>query len=260
MNLRKDGILSELKNPKRFNITVLEKIDSTNSYLKELAKQGESEGRVIIANSQTGGRGRYDRRFYSPENTGIYMSILLKPTLLAEKSVLITAAAAVAVCDAVEKICGKSASIKWVNDIFINGKKVCGILTEGSLNTETGGFNWAVLGLGINVYTPKNGFSPEIENIAGAVTERLEENLRNRLCAKILENFFNYYEKLEQKSFLESYRKKSCVIGKKIDVIKNEHVLGATALDIDDECRLAVKYENGKTEYLSSGEISIKIK
>lgn len=260
MNLNKEGILKYLNNSSQFDICIFEEVDSTNSLLKAMAKEGRKEGTVIIADSQTGGRGRYDRKFYSPKGTGIYMSILLKPRLKATESVLITAAAAVAVYEAVLKVCQKDTRIKWVNDLFLKGKKVCGILTEGALNTETLRLNWAVLGLGINVYEPENSFNWEIKNIAGAIENKKQNDLRNKLCAEIINRFFYYYKTIENREFLEIYRKKSLVLGKEITVIKNENNLKATALDIDNDCRLLVRYENGSKEYLSSGEISIKIK
>ena len=260
MNLNKEGVLTHLLNPERFEVSVYDMVDSTNNLLKEIAKDNGVEGTVIIADSQTGGRGRYDRKFFSPKGTGIYMSILLKPRLKAADSVLNTAAASVAVSEAVLKHCGKKTGIKWINDLFLNGRKVCGILTEGSLNTETGGFNWVVLGIGINVYEPDNKFDKEIKDIAGAIQKEKQTNLRNKLCAEIINRFFYYYENLESRDFLETYRENSIVLGKEITVIKNENNLKATALDIDNDCRLLVKYENGTEEYLSSGEISIKIK
>ena len=128
MNLTKEGILNYLKDEENFNITVLSETESTNSLLKELAKQGAQEGTVIIADSQTGGRGRYDRKFHSPKGCGIYMSILLKPTLPATDSVLITAAAATAVSEAIFKTCGKTTQIKWVNDLLLDNKKTRKVL------------------------------------------------------------------------------------------------------------------------------------
>lgn len=260
MNFNKNSIIEYLENKENYNIIFLNQTKSTNSDLKLMAKNGADEGTVIIADSQTGGKGRYDRKFYSPEGSGIYMSILLKPSLPPTESVMITAAAAVAVRNAVLNICGKSAEIKWVNDLILNNKKICGILTEGSVNTENNSFNWAVLGIGINVYEPENSFNDEIKNIAGAVADEKQINLRSRLCAKIINSFFEIYSSLEQKTFLNDYRSNSCVLNREITVIKNNEESGkAVALDIDDDCRLLVRYENGCEEYLSSGEISIKM-
>lgn len=260
MNLTKEVILNYLQEPTKFNITVLEETDSTNSLLKDLAKLDAPEGTIIISNSQTCGKGRYNRKFYSPKNCGIYMSILLKPTLPATESVLITAAAATAVNEAVLKICSKETQIKWVNDLMLDGKKICGILTEGSLNAKTECFNWAILGIGVNVYEPKSGFDAEIKDIATAITTEVKPNLRNKLCAEIINCFFKYYKNLKNRAFLKAYRQKSCVLGKEVNVIKNQTNLEALALEIDNDCRLLVEYKNGEKGYLTSGEISIKLK
>ncbi len=237
---------------KNIQILYFEEINSTNNYIK--TKADSPEFLTVIANSQTSGKGRMNRNFHSPQNSGIYMSILLKPKFKAENSVLITAAAAVAVSEAIESLCPVNTKIKWVNDIFINNKKVCGILTEGSLNPD-GSFNYAVLGIGINAYMPKNNFPEEIRNIAGAVFKEEKENLRNRLISLIINNFLRYYNDLEKRDFLEIYKQKSLVLGKEI-VTPNGKAL---ALDIDDNCRLSVEYKNGEKQFLSSGEISIGV-
>ena len=258
--LSKTEILHNLNMPQKFNIEIFDSIDSTNVYLKELAKKGEKSGTVIIADSQTCGHGRFDRKFHSPKNCGIYMSVLLKPDLAAEQSVLITAATAVAVCDAILALTDQTPQIKWVNDILLNGKKVCGILTEGAINHETLKFDWAVIGIGINVYEPDNSFDNEIKNIATSVLKEKQENFRNKLCAEIINRLTFFCENLENKDFFLAYKEYSAVINKKINVIKNNSIISsATALDIDDNCRLKVQYDDGSTEFLNSGEISIKL-
>lgn len=249
-----------LKNTKTsYNLTVLEEIDSTNIHLKQMAKKNAEPHTVIIAESQTSGHGRFNRKFHSPKSSGIYMSVLLKPDLEAEKSVLLTAAAAVAVSDAIISLTGKKVEIKWVNDILLNGKKVCGILTEGAINPKTLKFDWAVIGIGINVYTPENDFCNEIKGIAGAVLDKTEGNFRNRLCAEILNNISYYCDKLENKAFIQKYKEYSAIINKRINVVRNGCTTPATALFIDDSCRLAVRYDDESQELLISGEISIKI-
>lgn len=258
MNLSAAKIKKFLKNDTYINITVLDSTDSTNKYLKEKAVSRAVEGEAVIADTQTGGRGRFARKFHSPRGCGIYMSILLKPQIPASEAVLITSAAAVAVAEACEALCGKKAQIKWVNDVYIDYKKVCGILTEGSIKPD-GCFDWAVLGIGINAFSPDGGFNDEIKDIAGAVFDKKEENLRNRLIAEVINRFFEYYKELDKKTFLESYRKRSCVTGKEITVIKNEEKTKAVAVSIDNDCRLLVEYEDKTQEYLSSGEISIKL-
>lgn len=255
--LTKEGISAYLRY-KNINLELFETIDSTNLYLKKKDIDTTPEFTVIIAKSQTAGRGRFERKFHSPENTGIYMSILLKPDLSPEKAVLITALAAVAVCDAVEVLSGKKAGIKWVNDILINGKKVCGILSEAAIGVG-GKMSRAVLGIGINAYVPKNDFHDEIKGIAGAVYSEEREDGLNLLCAEIINNVIKYYGELENKTFLEKYKQKSLVSGKAVRVMNTEEGTPAKAVEIDDNCRLLVEYENGHKEYLSSGEISIKL-
>lgn len=257
--LCKDEIINHLSSPEKFKISVFSDIDSTNSHLKTLAKHGAEIGTVIIADSQSNGHGRYERKFHSPKNSGIYMSVLLKPELTADKSVLITAAAAVAICDAIFSLTSKKTQIKWVNDILLNGKKLCGILTEGSLNTQSHKLDWAVLGIGINVYIPKEDFNQEIKDIAISLLNNRKENFRNLLCAEILNNLSTHIENLKDKTFLEKYKEYSCLKNKKINIIKDGLSEPATVLEIDDDCRLVVKRPNGEKEILVSGEISIKV-
>ena len=256
--ISKDGIKKHLKNSDAYNITILNTVSSTNAHLKETAFS-DNEGNVIIALSQTSGRGRFSRIFHSPEGCGIYMSILLKPKMPAENAVLITAAAACAVAEASEKLSGKKADIKWVNDVLIENKKICGILTEGSIDVNSGNLNWVVLGIGINAYKPKDGYPEEIKDIAGAVFDEEKEDLRNQLTASVLDVFWDYYISLKDKTFLDSYKNRSIVLGKQISVIKNDIFLPAKALELNDNCQLLVEYKTGEREYLSSGEISIKL-
>ena len=256
--LSAEKIKEKLKNPNQ-NIIVLDCVDSTNTCLKSPQFADADEGTTVIAGKQTCGRGRFERRFYSPENSGIYMSILLKPLLPACEAVLITALAAVAVCEAIEALSQSKAEIKWVNDVLINRKKVCGILPEATLDIESGKLKRVILGIGINAYTPKDGFDSEIRDIAGAVFENERENLRNCLAAEIINRFFEHYTHLEQKTFLSSYIARSCVTGKQITVLSGDSRRDAVAIEIDENCRLLVEYSDSRREYLSSGEISIKI-
>ncbi len=248
----KNEILKYLNH--KLSVEYFDVLPSTNAYIK--AKAACDEGLLVIAERQTAGHGRFDRKFHSPKN-GIYMSLLLKPTFIGFDTTLITTAAAVAVAQAIEQLSGKKSKIKWVNDVYIENKKVCGILTEGAVNPKTQGFDYVILGIGINAFTPENGFNSEIENIAGSVFEGFSTQLMARLTAQVINNFFEFY--IKKKEFLTDYRSRSNVLGKEIYVLRNDTKVKATALEIDDKCRLLVKYENGNTEYLNSGEISIKI-
>ncbi|MBO5322411.1 MAG: biotin--[acetyl-CoA-carboxylase] ligase [Clostridia bacterium] len=231
-------------------------LPSTNAFLKSRAKD-EKESLVVVASSQTKGHGRFDRKFYSPANTGIYMSILLKPKTIGFDATRITSAAAVAVAQTIETLSDKTAQIKWVNDVLIDSKKVCGILTEGSINPKNGTLEYAVLGIGINLFMPENGFESEIQNIAGYIFEEYDPSLKEKFIKEVLKNFFKYYN--NNTEILNEYRKRSAVIGKDILVLKHNGTKFAKALLIDDNFRLKVKYPDNTEEFLNSGEISIKI-
>lgn len=245
----------------KFDISVVQKITSTNDVLKEEASNGAKEGRIIIAMEQTKGKGRMERPFYSPLGTGIYLSILMRPDMSAKDALFITTAAAVAVAKAVEELSEKKAQIKWVNDIYCDGKKVCGILTEASLNIETLKLDYAVLGIGINIMEPEGGFPDEIKDIASAVFEngKCTDQIRSRMAGLIIKYFWEYYEHIEEKTFMEEYKNRSYVIGKEIYVITGESKEHAVAVDIDDEAHLIVKMDDGTINTLSSGEVSTKV-
>lgn len=245
-----------------FSINVYKTINSTNSAIKELAINGEKEGTVIISEEQTEGRGRFGRKFHSPKGTGIYMSVLLRPQIHASQAFLITAATAVAVAEAIEAVSRKEAKIKWVNDIYCDYKKVCGILTEASFDFESGIIDYAVLGIGINVRTPKEGFSEEIKDIATGIFDDedfVSADIRSNLIAEVLKRFWDYYTHIEDKSFLESYKSRSLLINKEINILSSKSSEKATVLEIDDECRLKVRMDDGSIRLLSSGEVSIRL-
>ncbi len=234
----------------------LKETESTNKYAKELAKSGAKEFTVIIADKQTGGYGRMGRSFLSPDSSGLYMSIVLRPQISPEKSLYITTAAAVAISRAIEEISGKSTGIKWVNDIFIDGRKVCGILTEAGYKGNK--LDYAVLGIGINIYSPRDGFPPEIKDIAGCIFD-MPTDVRNDLANRIIDIFYSYYRDLEAKEFLPYYRDKNIVIGKYIEVIGADRSYAAKALSIDDEFHLIIKDKSNNITALDSGEISIRM-
>ncbi|MCR5501833.1 MAG: biotin--[acetyl-CoA-carboxylase] ligase [Lachnospiraceae bacterium] len=250
---------------------------STNDLVKEAAKRGEKEGYTLIAGGQTAGKGRVGRRFFSPRNTGIYMSVLLRPGgFLSGRPEMITTMATAA-CRAVEEVSGEKALIKWVNDIYVRGKKTAGILTEASFDTDTRKIGYAVLGIGFNVYPPEEGFPEEIQNRAGSVfTERKTADggrfspadQRCDLAAAFLNRFFDLYRAEDPTAYVTEYRERSLVVGRTVTVLQQdgkgsdtEKLTGrcAKVLSVDEECRLVVRYEDGRTETLSSGEISIRL-
>ncbi len=258
--LTTNGIQAHLGDLKsQLTLQIYPCIDSTNLHARAAASEGCAEGLVVMAGCQTAGRGRLGRSFFSPNDTGLYMSLLLRPTLAPDLAVCVTSAAAVAVCSAIEEVCGKQAMIKWVNDIFLAGRKVCGILTEASFDPQTSALDYVICGIGINVYPPHGGFPAELADIAGAVCRGMQGGLRNHLAAAILRHFFRYYRTLPERDFLPEYRRRSMVIGHAVNILHNGDCTPAVATGIDDECRLLVQLENGERRTISTGEISIRL-
>lgn len=243
-----------------FHLEFFSSINSTNNYVIEQALNGAKEGLLVVSEKQEKGKGRRGRSFYSPKNTGVYFSLLLRPNFLEPDRVSsITTMAAVSVCEAIEQISGKEVGIKWVNDVFIDNKKVCGILTEASYDMESKYWDYVVLGIGINVYYPEEGFPKDIKNIAGAIFNEPVYDGKSRIVAQTIKGFWDYYKNIEKKEYVKSYKKNNIVVGREITVISSNGEKKAKALDIDDECRLVVEYEDGKVDSLFSGEISIRL-
>lgn len=254
-------------------VRVEKKVDSTNNVLKQYIADGEKRDMVLLAEEQSAGRGRRGRSFYSPEGTGIYLSLLLHPDAGPEEGTMLTTLTAAAAAKAIEAVAGEPVQIKWVNDVWLRGKKISGILTEGSASMEEGKLEYVIVGIGINIYEPTGGFPEEIKEVAGAVftNDISRENMRNHLSVEFLINFMKYYQTFPSRDYLEEYRKRSFVIGKRVRIITSGGTPGWTAgengksreyaqvLGIDDHCHLQVQYDDGTVEFLSSGEISIKM-
>ena len=237
------------------DLQVVPEVGSTNVLMREKAEAGCPEGMVLAAGMQTDGRGRLGRHFYSPANTGVYMSILLRPSHIAAGiAVRLTTVAAVAACEAIDAVSGRRSAVKWVNDILLDGKKVAGILTEGMISMETGRMDSVILGIGINVYPPEKGFPKEIRETAGAVFPEPVSDGKNRIAAGFLNRFMTYYRSGDFSDHIRSYRERSVVPGHRITVEGR----AADALEVDDECRLVVRYDDGTVSRLRAGEISIK--
>ena len=253
--------ISKFIDNENVNVIYFDCVDSTNTSLKKMAENGAAEGTVIVSAEQTAGRGRLGRSFSSQKGTGVYFSILLRPDMKPQDALLITTCAAVAVAKSIEKNTNKMTSIKWVNDIYMHDKKVCGILTEASFDLECGKLSYAVLGIGINMYFSPNSLPEDIREIAGAVfDEQPDGDSVSKIVADVINIFFEEYKVLVGKHFLFDYCSRSYLDGKEINVIKSDGIKEAVAIDIDDEFRLHVKYPDGREEYLSSGEVSTKVK
>jgi len=239
-------------------VELRDEVSSTNTVLKELAEQGKPEGLVLIAEKQTKGKGRLGRSFYSPKGSGLYMSILLRPELPAEDSLAITTAAAVAVAEAATAVTGRQAMIKWVNDVYLEGKKICGILTEAAVDFENRRLNYAVLGIGVNILEPPKGFPAEIADVAGALyKDEAPAGTQSRLAAEILNRFFGFYRALPSRNYMPTYKKLSLLTGLEVTFQQGRETWEGTVLGIDDEARLVVRLDSGQEKAFSAGEVTI---
>ena len=240
------------------NIKIYKTLESTNKTAKEMAVAGAEHGTVIIADSQTKGRGRYSRSYFSPSG-GLYMSIILRPEVLNfENPTSVTAFAAVAVCEAIESISEKTPKIKWVNDVLIDEKKVCGILTEAVTDFESGSLDWIVLGIGINVYIKTEDFPDDLQTSATSIfpNEKMF-GVRNKLSAEIINRILGYDITPREAEIFRKYKNRLAMLGNQVTVIQNKNEYKAAVIDIDAAGHLVVKNENGEIITVSSGEIRV---
>ena len=241
------------------DLFVYDCLTSTNDIAKEIIQNGCNKETVIIAKKQTAGRGRRGRSFFSPDASGVYMSIILRPAASYELFSLLTPAAAVATAKAAEDVSDKKVDIKWINDIFLGGKKICGILCETSFeNNQTP--KSVIVGIGINLCEPQGGFPKEISEIASSLfgSSIPDKDIPSILCAKIINNLKEYSDKLAKRTFIEEYKKRMFLLGKEINVISPESTYSAKATDIDNDAHLTVTLPDGSKRTLNAGEISIR--
>jgi BirA family biotin operon repressor/biotin-[acetyl-CoA-carboxylase] ligase len=248
-------------------VAVFQQIDSTNSFARKLiADSGRMAApTAVIADCQTAGRGRMGRRFDSPAGCGLYLSLACPQdganSDAASVTAKWTAGAAVAVCRAVSTVFDAECGIKWVNDIFLNQKKICGILAEGAGNPETGKLEAIVVGIGINVRPPPAGFAPEIRDIAGAVTGLSPPDCpgRNQFAAELIFQLVDVYGNENFFDALAEYKRRSIILGKHISVfpLAGGQSYAAEALDIDQDANLIVRAAGGQVTRLNSGEVKI---
>lgn len=251
-----NALIDELKGTE---IHLLNTVDSTNDYAKMLAKQDAPEYTLVVADTQTHGKGRMGRVFSSPSGTGIYMSFILRPKTSLETAQLITSCVAVAISKAIDTLCNCSSKIKWVNDIFLNDKKISGTLTEGAINFENGSFEYAIVGIGINVRSVKNIFDGELSSIATSIEDETGLKIsRSRLIAEVFNNVYSQLQSIDEKSFIKEYKKRSLIVGKDVIVSENGQEVFAKAIGIDKTAGLIVQFEDGSTKVLNSGEARIR--
>lgn len=235
-------------------------IDSTNSQLKELAKKGAPHGTVLAADQQTGGRGRMGRSFASPPGVGMYLSILLRPKCAPHDLMHLTCATAAAMCDAIEQSAGFRPGIKWTNDLVYQKRKLSGILTELGLSTA-GELDYAVVGIGVNCCQKQADFAPEIRDIAGSLEMFSEKPInRAQVAASMMTALWQMDKNLlsEKCALMTQYRKDCITLGKEISLARGDEIRYGTAVDVDEEGALVVRFTDGHTEAVSSGEVSVR--
>ncbi len=231
--------------------------DSTNNRAKVLAAAGAPHGFLVTADEQSGGRGRMGRSFFSPGNCGVYLSYILRPKASPERASMLTSLAAVAVAQAVEALVAAEVKIKWVNDLYLNGRKICGILSEAGFSMETGQLDYVVVGIGVNVLPMS--FPPELADVATSIGNETGAVLsRSRLIAEISNRLEAMYGQLETGAFLEESRRRSCVLGRDVTVIEGGRTYPARALDLDEQGHLVIQSAEGIT-HLGYGEVSLKL-
>ncbi len=241
--------------PLTYKVHTVETVKSTNSSVKALAKDGAPEGYVLVAYGQTNGRGRLNRVFFSPKGTGLYVSILLRPTCLLAPYAL-TCMSAVALAETIESF-GVGCGIKWVNDIYVQSKKAAGILVESALDQD-GSFQYAVVGIGVNLFPPEEGFPENISKTATALFDSAtDETLRKQFLKKLLLRFKKYYEQLPDITFYNAYRDRLIGVGSKVLVSEPDGMRYGTSVGIDRDFRLIVKYDDGTKSMLDRGDVTL---
>lgn len=239
------------------NIIAVNSLSSTNTVLKNLAQQGIQDKTVLIADSQTKGRGRIGKSFESPKGTGIYMSVLLRKHFEVDEVGFITPAVAVAIVKALDKY-NSDLKIKWVNDIYLNDKKICGILTESSFDHNGDYTEYVIIGIGVNLTLPTNGFSDEIKDVAAALFKDNNSVDNNVIAAEILNSLFNVFDNLDHQYISDEYKVRSYLDGKQVSVIRGKDRFNATVIGLDDKLNLIVKTQDNNVFTLSSGEVSVR--
>ncbi len=239
-----------------------ERVDSTNSYLKRAASEGVVDGTVAVADEQTGGRGRRGRDFLSPPGKGVYLSALLRPPVEPNHLLPITGFTAVAVCNAVERVAGVRPRIKWANDLVLGGRKLCGILTELSMEGESGCLQYAIIGVGVNVAHMPGDFPPELDGVATSLLQETGRAVpRAALAAAIIEELDALYMALlrhKLQPYLDAYRRDCLTIGQEVQLLWEDVHERVLATGVDNELGLEVVRQNGAREIIRTGEVSVR--
>lgn len=242
-------------------IKLFDAVDSTNTVAKKLAVQGAPEGTVVIAQSQTGGRGRLGRSFSSPEGVGTYLSVILRPQVKPDRILHLTAMVAEAICQAVEQACRIRPQIKWTNDLVLGGKKICGILTELSVEAESGIVQYVVPGIGLNCNQRAEDFPPELREIAASIAMQTRQPVdRNRLVAAQIQALWELSQQLLDNDgrWLCQYERDCLTLGQDVKIIRGDSVRLGHAERLTRDAALIVSYPDGSREEITCGEVSVR--
>lgn len=255
-------ILASLSDTLSCELQLLDTVESTNDTLKKLALEGAPSWTVVAANSQTRGRGKSGRRFYSPPGSGLYMSLLLRDLPVRSGGLYLSSLAALAAAEAVEHCFGINVRIKWVNDLYLVDKKICGILCESSIDPRGPRFSAVVIGIGMNFYPPRGAFPPELQAVAGSLFADGKScpGAKNAWLAEFL-NLFHAFLSLPDESrnrqFIQRYREKSLLLGREIEVKENDHISRALAEDLTAEGELLIRDADGRKRALCAAEVRL---
>ncbi len=257
----KELILSHLSAecPWRDTLHWYSQIDSTNTRAKQLAKEGAPHGTVLVAHTQTAGRGRMGRSFCSPAGAGVYLSVILRPDCPPDKLLHLTCAAAVAAREAVEKVSGIAPSIKWTNDLVVDGRKLGGILTELGLDAR-GMAEFAIIGVGINCCQQEADFPEELQGLATSLVALGSDTAPAVLAAALIESLWQMSERLltDKKALIAAYRAHCMTLGQDVALLRGDTREYGQALDLDEDGGLIVRFSDGQVRTVTSGEISVR--
>lgn len=238
----------------------LDTVDSTNTYLKARAALGAPHGLVVTAGEQTAGRGRFGRSFLSAGGKGLYLSLLLRPDLPAAQAAELTPWTAVAVCRALEGLTGLRPTIKWINDILLEDKKLCGILTEAAVAPD-GSLEYVVVGIGLNLTQDRGDFPPDLAASATSLAQHLTcPPSREALLDALLRELNGMWAAFPsgREAWLEAYRARCSTLGREVDVISPAGVRSGLALCVGEDFSLSVRFSDGSVDRLNSGEVSLR--
>lgn len=235
-------------------------VDSTNEEIKRRALAGAEAGLVVTAETQTGGKGRRGRSFQSLSGKGLYLSVLLKPNVPLDQVSQLTAWTAVAVCRAIEEVCGVRPQIKWPNDVLVDGKKLCGILTEMGVEAETGALGYVVVGMGTNVSQTEEDFGPELCDLATSLHLLGAEVTRRELALALIAELdrMNAAFPAGREEYFDAYSQRCVTLGREVLLIRGDGTTQATAERLTGAFQLVVRRPDGTEETVSSGEVSVR--